>query len=126
LIYLYFLFILFNIEDGIYCELNQSKCITYIISPCNNKNHLKVLEDSIKNLSPLIKPITSCFSSLLIIPLHKLDYGYLACSRKYYMTRKVSLFILKNNNNNIDDDNNDKIEINMNIINEISAETVMF
>jgi len=41
----------------------------------------------------------------------------MACSEKYYMTRTVSLFII-----NADDNT---IEMNQEVINELSAETVM-
>ena len=138
LISLYIFF--YSIENGIYCELNQSQCITYIIPAYNNRKPLKVLEESIQNLSSLIKPIISSDIPLELSLTtsynfnNQLTYGYLACSHKYYTTRKVSLFTInshdsydndnKSMNDNDDNDNNKKIDINKYLINKISAETV--
>ena len=127
----------FPIDNGIYCELNQSQCITYIISASNNKKQLKVLEESIKKLPFSIKPVSSSVTPLESFSTssynfnNQLTYGYLACSRKYYITRNVSLLIINendshNNDNSINDHDSDnkKIIVNKNLIDKISAETV--
>lgn len=92
---------------------------------------MKVLEESIKKLPFSIESITSS-----VIPLelsstssynfsNQLTYGYLACSRKYYITRSVSLFIINNDDSTNDQDiDNKRIIVNKNLIDKISAETV--